>query len=469
MNGKFLTYTLLGILPICFFTGCAPREKTLLLPDVYTLDAESEDSTAADDFTVKKIYTYSYETNPALDHSASLKNCDEHEVFVIANEENTDRQMPLLRQVDYRYGFYDTSGQSKTPWEEPEKVLHPMFWRLWSPDEASEPKDADAGEDFLYGIDKMLLSPDGKKMLVYARAESWDNYFVWLYDFETQTPYTLYQGTPPEGVDPKGSFSPSGRWAAFDATGSLHQKLILLYDCHKDRNDGDEEAFIPINDHTSFYPPDDAIPVAETASHLIREAGLFDRSDRAGLLTFVQEYDQEMLAIESYNLPPDETDPLYTESSYYLYGMPGHLPYFRCALDTKNNHIYYLNDTSQMQSTDLTHGTSGVIRDFSGAVLDFLLLDSGDFLLLSSQDANAFSIKSTANVSNPDSLTLQKEWDISSMDLYLYATEDENERLLYKNLHNVICMEYDETTRRILVETSEDGTLRRRQCVILEL
>lgn len=469
MNRKCLIPALLVILSVCSLTGCAPREKTLLLPDLYTLDPESEDPATGEDFTVKKIYTYSYETSPALDQSASLKGCGEHEVSVIANEENTDGQMPLLRQVDYRYGFYDTSGQSKTPWEEPQKVLHPIFWRLWSPYEASEEGEADAGEDLLYGIEKMLLSPDGKKMLVYARAESWDNYFVWLYDFETQTPYTLYQGAPPKEGEAKGAFSPSGRWVSFDTTGSLHQKLILLYDCRKDRLDEGEESFVSIDEFSSFYPPDDTLPIVEAASQLIWETGLFDRSDQAGLLTVIQEYDKAVLAIESYNLPPDDSEPAYAESSYYLYGTPESIPYFRYALDVKSNHVYYLYDVSRMWSTDLTHGTSGIKTDFSGAVLDFLRLDSGDCLLLCTQDANAYNMKATANLTNPDPFTLQKEWDISSVDLYLYSSEDESERLLYKDLRNVIRMEYDETTRRILVETSGDGTLKRRQCVILEL
>ena len=75
---------------LLLLTGCTPEEKTLLLsrsqPD--TEAAESQDP--AKDFTVKKIYAYTYTTRDLLMQSAFLEGCGENEIHIIAFDERDD-------------------------------------------------------------------------------------------------------------------------------------------------------------------------------------------------------------------------------------------------------------------------------------------------------------------------------------------------------------------------------------------
>ena len=66
-------------------------------------------------------------------------------------------------------------------------------------------------------------------------------------------------------------------------------------------------------------------------------------------------------------------------------------------------------------------------------------------------------------------LEIQERGGIRSLDLYLYSRGDKERKLLYKNLQNLLHMEVDETTRRILLEICENGNLERRKCIVLEL
>ena len=66
-------------------------------------------------------------------------------------------------------------------------------------------------------------------------------------------------------------------------------------------------------------------------------------------------------------------------------------------------------------------------------------------------------------------VNLQWYWEILSADLYLYPAGASEGHLLYKNLQNLIGMEYDEATGRILLETCEGSDMAHRRCIILEL
>ena len=155
---------------LLLLTGCTPEEKTLLLsrsqPD--TEAAESQDP--AKDFTVKKIYAYTYTTRDLLMQSAFLEGCGENEIHIIAFDERDDDEKLVYRQVDYRYGFYDTMGE---------------FFRFW--EDWFEPANPNLMCDDLY-ISQLLPSPDGTQMLVYIRSTIWDTSFIWLCSLDSQDP-----------------------------------------------------------------------------------------------------------------------------------------------------------------------------------------------------------------------------------------------------------------------------------------
>lgn len=65
--------------------------------------------------------------------------------------------------------------------------------------------------------------------------------------------------------------------------------------------------------------------------------------------------------------------------------------------------------------------------------------------------------------------TTRNYWDIQSADLYLYPADGTERHLLYKNVQNLLNMEYDAQSRRILLETFEDDEMGHRRCIILEL
>lgn len=66
---------------------------------------------------------------------------------------------------------------------------------------------------------------------------------------------------------------------------------------------------------------------------------------------------------------------------------------------------------------------------------------------------------------------LQQGLSVNSVNLYLYSPLEGERQLLYKGLKNLIHMEYDESSRRILLETWEGiaPEYGQRRCTILEL
>ena len=70
---------------------------------------------------------------------------------------------------------------------------------------------------------------------------------------------------------------------------------------------------------------------------------------------------------------------------------------------------------------------------------------------------------------NYNYVTIQEFWGLQSADLYLYPHGETEGHLLYKNLQNLIGMEYDAQNGRILLETYEGTDLTHRKCIILEL
>lgn len=116
----------------------------------------------------------------------------------------------------------------------------------------------------------------------------------------------------------------------------------------------------------------------------------------------------------------------------------------------------------------MTGGDAVEIGDFSDTILDFRRLDSGEILALTTQElSEAYAPKADYSVNSL--AETQLFWDIRSVDLYLYSEDGTGGQLLYKNLQNVINMEYDAETRRILLETYESWNQMSRKCIVLEL
>ncbi|MDE7112807.1 MAG: hypothetical protein K2O57_01265, partial [Acetatifactor sp.] len=252
---RVCVYLVLCLFPLA--AGCAPQEKTLLL-ETSAVNETGEIVESAEDFTVKKIYTYTYDTNWALDKSASLKDCKEHEVRVITAD-GQGSGMPEGRLVDYRYGFYELIGHGKEDRERQSGSGEEEFWSLW-PGEDSEEDAEEQPESLAYYLEQLELSPDGRQMLVYAGTVYNENRCVWLYDFETQEPWLLYQGTNNDWRYPQGAFSSEGRWVTFDVTGSKSGEQVVVYDCQKERaaDDVDTE-WVRLDSMSKIYPPDQTL------------------------------------------------------------------------------------------------------------------------------------------------------------------------------------------------------------------
>lgn len=118
-------------------------------------------------------------------------------------------------------------------------------------------------------------------------------------------------------------------------------------------------------------------------------------------------------------------------------------------------------------------------RLFPEPVWDFLPMDSGDILAVLvtasssgpvATENNGAATQNASKVSgSAPPLIVQNYWDIQSADLYLYPADGTERRLLYKNVQNLLNMEYDAQTRRIMLETYEDSDICHRRCIILEL
>ncbi|MDE7269569.1 MAG: hypothetical protein K2N81_03745 [Acetatifactor sp.] len=457
-------------LVLCFFllaAGCAPQEKTLLL-ETSAVNETGEIVESAENFTVKKIYTYTYDTNGELDKSASLKDCKEHEIRVIAEGGQGNGGMPEGRLVDYRYGFYELIGNGREDRERQNGSGEEEFWSLW-PREDSQEDAKEQPESLAYYLEQLELSPDGRQMLVYAGMVYSENRCVWLYDFETQEPWLLYQGTSDDWRYPQGAFSPDGRWVTFDVTGSKSGEHVVVYDCRKERNVDDTDAeWVKLDGMSRIYPPDQTLLLAQNKYTKVWTAKLFDISGNPGVLSIMEENAFSPTVFQCYNLG-DSDGTGYNMSQYYLRGdFSNTMPNLRYELDVEENCVYYLEDFRRLWSIDITQGNSAELGEFSGSVLDFLRLDSGEILVLTTQElSEAYATKADYSMNTLEETQLF--WDIRSVDLYLYSEDGTGEQLLYKNLQNVINMEYDAETRRILLETYENWNRMSRKCIVLEL
>lgn len=154
------------------------------------------------------------------------------------------------------------------------------------------------------------------------------------------------------------------------------------------------------------------------------------------------------------------------------------MPYLKYVYYADENAVYFLEDMAKLLKTTIEVGaerTNEYIQ-FPNVILDFLRLDTGDLLVMIAQDFGVSKEKNNGfnanmlleeNIDSP--LFIQRYWDILSADLYLYPAGETEGKLLYKNVQNLISMEYCEETRRILLETYEEPALNKRKCIILEL
>ncbi len=460
-------YVLLSVSFLLFLTGCTPKEKTVLLPEHPTQEATEEETESFGDYTVKKIYTYEYETDAMLEKSAYLTDCKEREIRVVATEASEAHTLPTGRQVDYRYGFYDTLYTPSDPGEQSLTDIQRAFWGLFIQPEDWAERPADTMEDAMYHLDRLLLSSDGTRLLVYAGAESWDNRRVWLYDLRTGRPWFLYEGSQEAYDLPVGSFSRDGRYVTFDIRGSVTlDGTIPVYDCQKEppTDDTIEENRVWLTSSSSMYLPDQTLRAAEENTGIFRMAELVNVQGKPGVITFLQE-DSSDVEVVKYQLNRDA----YSESVYWLYGLSKEatltIPY---EVDTEENRLYYLINFYQLWDLQLEEGTSKGPEEFSDALVSFLRLDNGDLLALCTEDPSLYFLESSSADRSFQSNTQMPSY-LPPSDLYLYPAGRTERKLLYKNLQNVIAMEYDARTRRILIETTETESRTHRTCIILEL
>lgn len=494
--------------------GCAPEEKTLLLPQASTSEDESEAEGSVQEFTVRKIYTYAYETSGELSKSAFLRGCDENEFHIISlDAQDDDGELEYL-QVDYRYGFYDTAGS---------------FFQ------AREISGEETEGDL--SISRLLPSPDGRQLLVYVQSAVRNTLTVWLYTLGSQEPLLLYEGTRIMDSPMKGSFSPSGHWVTFDAAGSSTgpARLVPIYDCTKERSQAQEPWRIP-EPSCQLHPPDQVLYMDTKAPGTLWDAALYDSADKAGLINITREsgslIQASMISTPDTNLIPDASLleenllSLCAYSAFYLHGYM-EMPYLQYSFSEDT--IDYMGSPSRLWRMDLsTLEVDTMPQDFPDLVWDFLRLESGDLLValvqttgnnsagsgstdmlawagcLSAAILGPQGIAQAAALSSPGPLSgldpqglmlaqnnaavmeeaypnqnywegrslpvsVQAHWGIRSADLYLYPEGQAEGHLLYKNLQNLIGMEYDAQSGRILLETYEGKDLTRRRCIILEL
>lgn len=505
-------------------TGCTPDEKTLLLTKSQPAEEESEVSDPTRDFTVKKIYAYTYTTRDLLMKSAFLQGCAENEINIAALDEKDIDEKLVYRQVDYRYGFYDTIGEFFHFWED---IFDPSIG-----DGRGEPSE-DGIEGDLY-IDTLLPSPDGTQLLVYIRSTFWDTCFVWLYTLGSQEPWLLYEGTSTDDYPLKGSFSPDGQWVTFDVEGSIirDKRLIPVYDCHKDSFADDDQYWIISGKNMSsdrLYPPDELIyPSLEENDSLWSSelCGNCD-TDSPALLSFFFDTDSNFNAELKYRFTPDNEPEPYTDSPGNMqqgsnsrlflvgndqdensedpYASPveifpalsypddrfygrmisllftfREMPYFQYKYLENQKLLYYMSDTFTLSLFNMETMERGQeLRVFSEPVWNFLPLESGDILTVittssssspvATENSGFYVQRGRQESGSASPVIIQNYWDIQYADLYLYPADGSERRLLYKNVQNLLNMEYDAQTRRILLETYETGDICHRRCIILEL
>lgn len=459
-----------ALLLVCalLLAGCGtPEEKTLLLPENTSQEDESEETGSAKDLTVKKIYVYSYETWENLAQSAFLQGSAENEINILSDNGQDDGAALAYRQVDYRYGFYDTAGEFLGDWKD-------YF-------------DMNEEDSELY-IEKLIPSPDGKQLLVYIRSAYWDTLFIQLFTLGEEKPRDLYAGDAGQAGYLKGCFSPGGRWVTFDTLGAIfgEERFALIYDCSQLPSPSEGQISIPVYATGRICPPSRVI-YPDFGDHIfLWDAGLVDLSDNVGLLSFSADDNEYGFSLDYHEDSPDYAQipfsdwesPRQSHTSAILLGdVASQSPYLQYAYDAEENCLYYLDSGRQLRKVDLKGGSVTVTTalQFPNTVQEFLRPDSGDILAAVVQEAeltaaeeklyqDSFNSESDNFIStDPDNYT-----DILSTDLYLYPEGTGEGILLYKNLHNLLHMEYDGDTGRILLETCEDGDLTHRKCIILE-
>lgn len=509
---------LLLLAAFLLLTGCTPEEKTLLLTRSEPSEEESESDYLSRDFTVKKIYAYTYTTSDLLTKSAFLQDCGENEIHIAAQDEKNIEEKLVFRQVDYRYGFYDTIGDYFDSWKD------------WL-----EPSEDEMPEDFY--IEKLLPSPDGRQLLIYARSIFWDTCYVWLYTLGSQEPWLLYEGIL-TNLQLKGSFSPDGNWVTFDVEGTIlgDKSLVPVYDCRKTPLEDEEHYWMTSYKQKSsgrIYQPDELIDTFLEDNQWQWAAELCDysASDFPDLLRFILDTgngDNDFFAELKYKENPSESEPYIDTSSVgspklrqesgglyllgndqdengnesnassfqiplnsdYMENSYGHImaslfsykemPYFQYKYAGSPKLLYYMGDAFTLSTFNMdTFELETQHRLFPEPAWDFLPLDSGDILAvlvtasnsgpIATENNGAATQNAYAESGSASPLIVQNYWDIQYADLYLYPADGSERRLLYKNVQNLLNMEYDAQSRRILLETFEDNDICHRRCIILEL
>lgn len=516
-NAKKYPRLLLSLAVLLLLTGCTPEEKTLLLTRSEASEEETETSDLSRDFTVKKIYAYTYTTSDLLTKSAFLAGCGENEIHIAALDEKDAAEKLVFRQVDYRYGFYDTIGE----------YFH--FQEGWF----------DPGENEMRGdyyTEKLLPSPDGTQLLNYVRSNFWDTCFVWLHTLDSQEPRLLYEGLL-TAYQLKGSFSPDGRWVTFDVACTIlgDKRLVPIYDCHKVPLEGEEQYWMIQQKNGSsgrICPPDELVDafLEDSQWQWAAELCTYPAADSPSLLRFILDNGNggnDFFVELKYKNDPDESEPYtdtsanlrslrrengrlyllgtsqdennvesnmssvqippdldYTDNSY-VYFMGSlfsykDMPYFQYKFSESQNLLYYMGDAFRLSRLNVqTLEQEAEFRLFPEPVWDFLPMDSGDILAVLvtasssgpvATENNGAATQNASKVSgSAPPLIVQNYWDIQSADLYLYPADGTERRLLYKNVQNLLNMEYDAQTRRIMLETYEDSDICHRRCIILEL
>lgn len=521
MQTKKYRPLLLSLTALLLLTGCVPEEKTLLLTKSQPAEEESEASDPAKDFTVKKIYAYTYTTRNLLAKSAFLQDCGENELHIAALDEKDMDEKLVYRQVDYRYGFYDTIGEF---FRFSEDWFDPAF-------EDSQSGTAIKGTNADLYIEKLLPSPDGTQLLVYIRSTFWDTCFVWLYTLGSRNPWLLYEGIS-TAFKLKGSFSPDGHWVTFDVEGNVmgEKHLVPVYDCRKD-SFADTGQYWSISQKNMssdrLYPPDELIYLSLEDSQSLWSSELCCYgTDSPALLSVLFDTNANFITDLKYkNFPNDKSEP-YTDaptnmqqgsnsrlflagtnldenneepdgsSSQASTGIPypddssyGHtssflftykeMPYFQYKYLEDQRLLYYMSDAFTLSILNMdTPEYDRESRIFPEPVWSFLPLESGDILAVIITASNSGSVATETNgvyVQNgreesgsASPVVIQNYWDIQYADLYLYPADGSERRLLYKNVQNLLNMEYNAQTRRILLETYENEDICHRRCIILE-
>lgn len=468
--------------------GCAPEEKTLLLPSAQSTEEAVENTDPANDFSVKKIYAYTYMTVNVLQKSAFLQNSGENTIRIATVEEQEDGKSRLVcREVDYRYGFYDTEGEYfdfREKWE-----------GLWLDQEDGIQQDL--------SMENILPSPDGRQLLVYSGSM---NYYrnVRLYTLGVSGSWILYDGVGERDYFLKGSFSPDGKWVTFDVAGVLtdDKGMVPVYDCGRRDYAGDGRYQTGQWDGYTcrYYTPDEFFYAAGDQSSALWSAELYNTPSGApGLISFCRhngsavsmemQYRPEAeasagkLCLLGKNSEENEKESNVEENifSYEAKMLPGYegMPFLQYRVSGEEGSLYYMGNVFQLWKTDLNADAGEEsIRIFPEMVWDFLPLESGELLVLlgrtpgeNSEYQNSNEKRDPMNKWDGTSYPyrLQNYWDIQSGDLYLYPADGSGGRLLYKNVQNFLGMEYDPGSKRILLETYENNNLARRRCIILEL